>query len=159
MRAIPLNQSTVEFKNVLTSAALAIGDVVALNSSGMAVKADKSNGDLIVAVGFVMTASAGGASITIPIRNKGVMMKSGWNFVSGKPVYLSNTGGVTQTLSSIQPTDWTVELGMAVGVNQIEVNIRQPIGRQVVITNPHAVDSKAVMDYVAIADIVGRDYL
>jgi hypothetical protein len=159
MRAIPLNQSTAEFKNVLTSAALAIGDVVAINVSGVAVKADKSNSNLVNAVGFVMVASAGSALVTIPVRNKGIIANPAWNFISGKPVYLSNNGAVTQTFSSIQPTDWTVELGIAIGVNQIDVNIRQPIGKVIAAAEPHAVDSDAVIAYVAAADIAGRDYL
>jgi len=148
MRAIPIGQS-VQFRSFLTSAVLAIGDVVALNSGGLLVKADKSNGSLLNVVGFVMTASAGGAVITIPVRNGGLVQKAGWTFTIGLPVYLSSTGGVTQTTASFAGSDWIVELGTAIGVNQIQVGIQRAVANAATSGNQYAITAGAVYDALA----------
>jgi len=148
MRAIPINQ-TAQFRMFLTSSALAVGNVVAMNNSGVLVKADKSNSALLNVVGFVMTASAGGALVSIPVRDQGIVQNASWSFVSGKPVYLSSTGGVTQDTSSFVGSDWIVELGTAIGVNQIQINIRRAVANSATSGSMYAITAGAVFDELA----------
>ena len=143
MRALPINQ-TAEFKTLLTNSALAAGDVVALNTSGLVTKADKSNSLLLNVMGFVMSATAGGAVVSVPVRNQGIMQHAGWNFQAGSPVYLASNGTVTQNISTWPATDYIVELGVAIGVNQIEVNIRRAVANTAAVSNPYAVTAGAL---------------
>jgi hypothetical protein len=148
MRAIPINQ-TAPFKNFLTSSALAVGNVVALNSSGLLVKADKSNANLLNVMGVVLTASPGGSVVTIPVLNQGIAQNSSWSFISGSPVYLASNGNVTQDTSSFSSSDWIVELGTAIGVNQMTMGIRRAVANTATHASPYAVSSGAVYDALA----------
>lgn len=149
MRAIPLNQSTIEYRNYLTSSTLAFATVVAVNEDGLLVKADKADSTLLNVVGFVLTATAGGAMSTVPVKYKGIIQNPAWNFVAGKPVYLTSAGGVTQLISSFASTDWIVELGTAIGVNQLQIEIRRAVANSVATAGLYGVTGSAVQAALA----------
>lgn len=127
-KVLPLQASTrPETKNFVTSAILNVGDAVALNSAGQLVRADHTAKATSHAVGFATKAHSGGTVITIPVQFGGIISSNSWNFTQqGQPVYLNTNGGVTQNTSSFPETSFLVELGIAVGHNQIAVRPQSP---------------------------------
>lgn len=159
MRAIPISQAPVQFRTYLSSSTLSAGDVVALSPAGLLVRADKSNADLTNVVGFMIGSNVAGAVVAVPAQFTGIVQNSAWSFATGKPVYVNSSGGVTQITSSFGVSDWVIELGTAIGVNQIQINIRRAVARKVVPENAdYAVSSNAVVEYVASVHIIGADY-
>ena len=158
MRAIPISQGLQQFRSYLTSSTIAIGDIVAMNSSGLVVKADKASSDSSNVLGVSLTATTAGSVSPISVQYLGIAQNAAWSFVSGHPVYLNSSGGVVQLTTTFISTDFIVELGTAIGANQLQFGIRRPIANQVVAGEPHAVSSDAVVEYVASVNITGADY-
>ena len=144
-RALNLPQVVPETKNFLTSSALAIGDVVALDSSNLLVKADRSNPARLSVVGFMKSATTSGPVVSAPVQTTGIVQKAGWNFTSlGQPVFVDLNGALVQDASGFNSTDHILEVGVAVGVNQILIDIKPPISVGVQMNSRYSVTSKAL---------------
>jgi len=144
MRALSIGQ-TVDFKMFLTNSALAVGDVVALDSSGTLVKADRSDPARLAVVGFMKNATTSGLAVSTPVQVTGIIQKIGWNFTSfGQPVFVDTDGTLTQDISGFNNTDHILEVGIAVGVNQVMIGIKEPISVGVQMNSRYSVTSKAL---------------
>jgi hypothetical protein len=155
-RAIPLNTSatSVEYKNFLTDTALAPGDWVELTAAGKVQKANKSSYNRIV--GVAMKTVNAGSLQTTQIQVKGTVVKAGWSFGSvGQPVYIGTDGNVTQSIVGFAPTDVLIEVGLALGANQILIDMKTPILYQVSQNGALAVASSVI--YAELAKKVTRD--
>lgn len=107
-----------------TAAALSGHQVIALNSSGLAIYA--SADDLSMAfrvVGISHNAASSGASITVQDRD--VMTHGGWSWTPGQVIYL----GLNGVLSSTVPVSATfiLVMGKALSATSILVGIQPPI--------------------------------
>lgn len=128
-KIMPIQTSTrPETKNFLTSSNIQTGNAVALNSAGQLVIADRTIKDASHVVGFATKAHTGGTVVTMPTQVGGTLANAGWSFPNiGKPVYLDTAGSLTQDTSSFPDTSYLVQVGVALGANQISINIHAPL--------------------------------
>jgi hypothetical protein len=144
MRALPISQAA-DFKTFLTNSTLAVGDVVALDSSNLLVEADRSNPARLSIVGFMKSATTSGPVVSTPVQVAGIVQKAGWNFTSlGQPVFVDLNGALTQDISGFNTTDHILEVGIAVGANQIMIGIKEPISVGVQMNSRYSVTSKSL---------------
>jgi len=146
-KVLPLQASTrPETKNFVTAAVLAVGDVVALDSGGQLIRADRTNKTRSHVVGIAVNSSVGGTVVTIPVQTGGITASGSWNFANlGQPVYLDINGGVVQDTSAFPNTSYLTKVGIAIGANQIAVQPEAPILLQAQIDDELAMASGAVL--------------
>lgn len=127
-KVLPLQASTrPETKNFVTAAEIAVGDAVALDSGGQLIRADRTLRTRSHVVGFAVKASSGGTVITLPVQIAGILSSNAWNFTQiGQLVFLDINGGVVQNIESFPDTSYLVEVGIAMGHNQINVRLQSP---------------------------------
>jgi hypothetical protein len=116
------NYATERALSVTTAAAIAVGELVGINSSGLAVLAD-CNTTPIPARGFAVSGGASGARITICRSGR---VEGFTSLTAGGTVYLSGTaGGITQTRPSTVG-DIVQAVGYAVSATAIDFEIVDP---------------------------------
>lgn len=127
-KVLPLQASTrPETKNFVTAAAISTGDAVALDGGGQLVRADRTSKNTSHVVGFATKATSGGTVVTLPVQISGIWSSTAWSFADlGQPVFLDLNGGVVQETSTFPDTSYLVEVGVAVGANQINVRLQPP---------------------------------
>ena len=127
-KVLPLQASTrPETKNFVTAAAISVGDAVALDGGGQLVRADRTIKSRSYVVGFAAKASTGGTVITLPVQVGGILASPDWAFSQlGQPVYLDINGGVVQNTTPFPDTSYLVEVGIAIGANQLSVRPQPP---------------------------------
>lgn len=127
-KVLPLQASTrPETKNFVTAAVLAVGDAVALDSGGQIVRADRTAKNTSHVIGFAVKATTGGTIVTVPVQIGGILASPAWSFSHlGQPVFLDINGGVVQNTTGFPDTSYLVEVGIAVGANQINVRLQPP---------------------------------
>jgi hypothetical protein len=127
-KVLPLQASTrPETKNFVTAAAIAVGDAVALDSGGQLVKADRTVKTKSHVVGFAVKTTVGGTIVTVPVQIAGILSSPAWAFSHlGQPVFLDINGGVVQNTTGFPDTSYLVQVGVAIGSNQISVQPQPP---------------------------------
>lgn len=102
-----------------SNAAIAVGDAVYLDSSGIAQKLDAANDAKVEFLGVSL--DAGGGAIRVQVA--GEVTISGASFTVGKPVYAnpSVAGGYTSTLPT-SAGQWVIPVGVATAATKMAIN-------------------------------------
>ena len=106
-------------------AAVAIGGhrIVAADSTGKGIYADK---DVLSTLQHILGISVGAAAQgdSVTILPNGIMSEPSWTLNMGLPVFLGNTGQLTQ----VAPTSGSIlQVGVAVAATRLYVDIKIPI--------------------------------
>lgn len=116
-----------ETKNFVTAAEITAGDVVALDSGGQLVRADRTVRARAHVIGVAAKTHTGTTVVTLPVQITGVFSSNSWSFTQlGQPVFLDVEGGIVQNTSSFPDTSYLVQIGIAMGHNQIAIKTMAP---------------------------------
>lgn len=72
----------------------AVGEIVEVNASGLIIQSSSANASFL-AIGIAL--NSGGSSGTCNILTNGVYRNTSWSWAEGEPVYVTSSGGVSQT--------------------------------------------------------------
>lgn len=101
--------------------AIAVGDVLVLNSSGEVVKADISTSALSKVIGLATSAAASGASVSVRL---GGMMSALSGLTAGSRYFLA-AGGTLSTSSPTTSGEYIVQVGYAASATELVVSLQQ----------------------------------
>ena len=156
-----LTVSHTEVYTVETSNTVIEGQPIALDSSGKAIVADFMSEDTAVVVGVAQADAAEGEFVIV--QRSDLVKSSNLSFTElGAPVYLYVNGSYTQDVEQISPGYILQQVGIATGIDTIDVSIGTPFQidassdiyyiplTQTIDANDevHAPSSKAVYDIV-----------
>lgn len=113
---------TTYFENhdsIIAGAILSANKVIIANDSGQAVVADKDvDGDRSRVLGLTQSSASLGASVKYTIS--GIHTNDTWTWTMGMPVFLGNTGELTQTVPT---TGFLMVIGFPVSATKLNVRI------------------------------------
>jgi len=146
-------------QNYLTLVALAVGDIVALDNTGMAVKANQAIATQTV-IGVSTNTTTGGSLQTVVVQTRSLFTFAGYTFTPG-PVYVL-AGALTQNVALLAYPDKLIVLGLAVTTSQVQVGVQPATELQLSATSVSAPTSALVFQElqnrpkIATAGTVGK---
>ena len=97
--------------------------VVVLNDSGEVVKADNTNADHLYRIAGITTQAISSGAVGY-VQTYGQLTEPTWSWTMGLPVYMSTTGGLTQTPPS---TGFLLKIGTPEDATTLFIRIGEPI--------------------------------